>query len=337
MPKKILLRADGNKKTGLGHLYRLIALTDIYRDHFDCVFLTKHSTSRDIFTNNYPLEFIPDELSIDEEPQWIFHKYSPIDYIIILDGYSFDNDYQKKLKHLGYSIVYIDDMNKGPFYADAVINHAPGLRVEDFRSYGQTQFYLGSKYAILRPEFLEAAKVKRSINHIDTLFICFGGADNYNLTKKVLEAVLDINQISTINIVVGNAYSDELLLSLENHQEKKINIYKNVNSKNLIAIMLQSNMAISPASTISLEICCIKMPLLAGYFVDNQKNIYNGLKANNAIYLGEDFRKNKTTDFKRKIELILRAENYQIIMENQANLLDEKIANRLLDIVKFLK
>ena len=35
MTKKIIFRADGNATTGLGHLYRLFALVEMYKNDYD--------------------------------------------------------------------------------------------------------------------------------------------------------------------------------------------------------------------------------------------------------------------------------------------------------------
>ena len=43
--KKIICRADGNANTGLGHLYRLFALYEIYKDYYEVIFVTKSSST----------------------------------------------------------------------------------------------------------------------------------------------------------------------------------------------------------------------------------------------------------------------------------------------------
>ena len=35
--KKVVLRADGNSKIGLGHVYRLLALAEMLKEDFECV------------------------------------------------------------------------------------------------------------------------------------------------------------------------------------------------------------------------------------------------------------------------------------------------------------
>ena len=42
-------------------------------------------------------------------------------------------------------------------------------------------------------------------------------------------------------------------------------------------LMTQSKIGICTSSTVALECCAINMPLIVGYLVNNQKNIYDGL------------------------------------------------------------
>ena len=46
LKRKIYFRADGNADIGLGHVIRCLALADILKDEFECVFATR-------FVNKY--------------------------------------------------------------------------------------------------------------------------------------------------------------------------------------------------------------------------------------------------------------------------------------------
>jgi len=55
--------------------------------------------------------------------------------------------------------------------------------------------------------------------------------------------------------------------------------------------MQSCQMAIAPASTILYEVCSVKMPVLSGFYVGNQKQIYQGLVDENVVFAGGDFSK----------------------------------------------
>ena len=214
MKKKILFRADGNSQTGLGHLYRLFALVEMYKDSFDFIFVTKATSTLEVIPKNYSLELIPDEISIDDEPKWLSNVFSPSEYIIIADGYQFVSSYQKSLKSLDYFLMYIDDLTTEYMYADIVVNHSPSVVSSDFKSENYTQFALGMNYAILRPLFLDAASKTRKIDKIDTAFICFGGSDQLNLSLLATQALLE-------NITFKKIKEGDLLKWLKKQEKKR--------------------------------------------------------------------------------------------------------------------
>ncbi|WP_225035915.1 UDP-2,4-diacetamido-2,4,6-trideoxy-beta-L-altropyranose hydrolase [Winogradskyella sp. SM1960] len=333
--RKIIFRADGNSIIGLGHLYRLLSLAEMVQDTVDFQFLIQESTLQEIIPNNYNRTIIPKSVAIKNEPDWISQNFVSNDYIIIIDGYQFESSYQKGLKTKGYKLIYIDDLATEHMYADVVINHSAAFKENDYKKEIYTQFALGTDYALLRPEFLDFASKNRAIDHVDTAFVCFGGADPFHLTEMAVRALLDLHQIEKINVVLGGAYSDKEVFSLAN-TTTKIKIYKNISSKEIAEVMRSSNIGIVPASTILYELCCIKMPILSGYYIENQKNIYKEFVEKKIIFDGGDFRDYKSEDFKNKISAIISEKSYVSYLNNQNSVIDGKSKARLLGLINQL-
>ncbi len=333
--KELIFRADGNSEIGLGHLYRVFSLVEMLKEEYCFVFLTKGSSMLEIIPEKYTIKIIPEDLSILEEADWIINNYSSNENIIIADGYQFISGYQEKIKQSGFQLVYIDDLIVEHMSADIVINHSPGITSEDYLNEDYTQFALGTEFALLRPCFLELAKKNREIKEINSAFVCFGGADPFNLTIKAVEGLLESRGIETIHIVLGAAYKDEQISVLEK-KYKSIKIYKNLSELELIRVMLQCNIAIAPSSTILYEICCVKMPVLSGYYVDNQKKIYKELLKKSIIYGGDDFTNYKANDFKDKIEDIISSKLTLKYIGNQKKHFDGKSKVRFLGMINQL-
>ena len=76
----------------------------------------------------------------------------------------------------------IDDIHAYPFYAKAIINHSGGLKPTDYQALPGTLFYLGLRYALLRDDFLQAARNRNHKRDPGNCLICFGGADPGNKT-----------------------------------------------------------------------------------------------------------------------------------------------------------
>ena len=125
MTKKIIFRADGNATTGLGHLYRLFALVEMYKKDYDFVFITKKTSILNIIPSAYKTKLIPESISIEQEPGWLVSLFNYNEYIIIADGYQFISTYQRQIKEKGFKLIYIDALAKEQMFADVVINHSP--------------------------------------------------------------------------------------------------------------------------------------------------------------------------------------------------------------------
>jgi UDP-2,4-diacetamido-2,4,6-trideoxy-beta-L-altropyranose hydrolase len=332
MEKKILFRADGNSEIGLGHLYRLFSLVEMLKDNFKFIFLTSENSALNIIPENYQQKIIPKEITIDKEPDWIYEEFEVHKHILITDGYQFNSGYQKKIKEIGFKLIYIDDLASEHMFADIVINHSPNINIENFSCETATKFALGTQYALLRPTFLELSKKENVLNQIDTAFVCFGGADPYNLTLKVTKALLNINQVKKINIVLGGAYAHKEIYCIT---QKNIKIFQNLSETELSKVMIDSNFAIAPASTILYELCCVKMPILSGFFVDNQEGIYKGFTKNKAIFEMGNIRDFDVECFEKKLHLFFKSDKLKFI-DGQKKIFDKNIKERFKKLISIL-
>ena len=283
--ERLIIRADGNALIGLGHVMRALALVELFRKDFDCCFAIQNP-SDDV--KNLILKYcsciIELPASSDYKAEISYLKENSIleNSWVILDGYHFDTDYQKEIKKCGCKLISIDDIHSFAFVSDFVINHAPGVHEASYAIASNTQMLLGLDYAILRKAFMSQALIGRVINDVKSIFICVGGADPDNITCKYLSSVLMVDRIESIYIVIGSAFCfrEELNKIVHSNMHKKIEIFQNLNENELVALMLSSDFALAPASTVSIELAAVGIGLLIGFYVENQKNIYSGMLKN---------------------------------------------------------
>lgn len=333
--KTIVFRADGNATTGLGHLYRLFALVEIYKSYFEVVFVTKKSSNVEVIPQDYNPFFIPIDITIENEPEWLKKHFNPSQHIIIADGYQFDSNYQKQIKRQSFKLIYIDDLVQGNMYADILINHAANINPSQYATSTNTTLALGTDYAILRPAFIKAAQNKREITNISDAFVCFGGADALDLSLKATKALMRIAQIKAIHVVLGAAYSHSDIFELAK-SNGNIKLYQNLDEVSLCQLMNECQLAIAPASTIVYELCSVKMPILSGYFVDNQKNIYSALLKEGAIYGAGDLTNFSSEDFKEHLEKFLEQNHFDSYLKVQQRLFDGQSPNRFIHLLNTL-
>ncbi|MDO5978850.1 UDP-2,4-diacetamido-2,4,6-trideoxy-beta-L-altropyranose hydrolase [Flavivirga spongiicola] len=332
--KKIIFRADGNSKTGLGHLYRIFALIEMLKENYEYVLITRADSELIIIPKSYSVEVIPSKISITEEPDWLLEKYETTNSIVIADGYAYDSNYQKSIKKVGYKLIYIDDLTATEMFADVVINHSLVVKPEHFKAKPETEFALGSHYAMLRPKFIEIAKKSKQPSNVKEVFVSFGGADFYDLTSKAVRALTNLNYVKKIHVLIGAANKHKNIYKIE-EENSNVVIHKNLPEAEVLDVMEKCQLAIVPSSTISYEVCSVKMLVICGYFIDNQELIYNGLREKKVIFPAGDFTHYDVIRFERvineAIELDMTEQNE--MLRNQKTLFDGNQKERFLDII----
>src|SRR5690606_24270409 len=127
---------------------------------------------------------------------------------------------------------------------------------------------------LLRPAFLEAAKTQRHIDRIETVLICFGGADSKNLTQQTLETVLKYKEFKKVIVITGSAYLFKEQLDITVKSDERAKHYHSVGEQEMAGFLLKSDLAIVPASGILLEALACGCRVISGMYADNQKFLY---------------------------------------------------------------
>lgn len=281
---KIAIRADGGQQIGLGHLIRCIALAHMLKRNFEIFFYCKE---------------IPDEILIEINSEGFnfyrleheedFFEHISNNSITVLDGYSFNTDFQIKVKSTGSKLVCIDDLHKIEFVADLIINHSPGISPLEYKTQPYTQFALGLEYSLLRPVFLDQAKKKRIIREIKNVFICFGGSDPGNYTRKVLHTIIDYSYFRKIIVVIGPAYHDIESIESLIHSDFRIDLRQSLTSHKMLMVMKEAELAIVPSSGILYEAFAAGCKVISGKVMDNQIFFYENLKKEGLFIDAGDF------------------------------------------------
>ncbi len=288
MNSKIFFRADGNASIGLGHVIRSLALAEMLKNDFECIFVIQNPSEYLVSEIKKTCEhflIFPETTEILNEAQNFANQITKND-IVVLDGYKFVTAYQQILKNKCRKLICIDDVHSCHFVADVVINHAGSALRNHYSAEFYTSFCLGFDYALLRKPFLQAAEVKRNIEKFDTAFVSMGGGAILNVSLKILKTLNAISEIKRINFVRGSKeiFENEIIPFLKNTETEKIKVFENVDAAEMVELLQNSDVAICPASTLSLECCSVGIGLFCGYTVDNQVEIHSDLAAKNLIF-----------------------------------------------------
>jgi UDP-2,4-diacetamido-2,4,6-trideoxy-beta-L-altropyranose hydrolase len=285
---KVYLRADGDYKIGLGHVHRLLALSEILKYHFDCIFIINNPLPGVL---DLILETCIDCISIN--PEIKDHEFSIYKQrftsrdIVVLDGYKFDTQHQQEIRKLSGSLVCIDDIHNYHFLADVIINPAGGIREFEYSKEKDTLLFTGPHYALLKSVFQNQALGEKKDGEI---FICLGGADPENHTLKTLKHCR--NHFSGIcNVVVGEAYSHlEGLYLIANAYGESVRIWKNLKPSALADLMGQCAVAVCSASGVAYEFITTGGETYILQTADNQHSLYQFLINESLAFDFSDFR-----------------------------------------------
>ncbi|MEX6688453.1 UDP-2,4-diacetamido-2,4,6-trideoxy-beta-L-altropyranose hydrolase [Danxiaibacter flavus] len=321
--KKVYFRVDGNTEIGLGHIVRSCALANMLRERFECHFFVRdylEITKNNVVEAGAILHIMDSGITLVEERE-AFANSIDSNVIVVLDGYSFNTDYQITIKQRGNKLVCIDDIYSFHFVSDVVINHAGGIDREAYSIEPYTRLYLGLKYAMLRSPFLKSAYGHTMPNERDA-FICFGGADPKNDLLIALSRLPEWMTSMTINIVIGGAYRyEEELIGFLANKNWRYKLHKNLNASSMSHLMTKCSIAICSPSSVALEYLAVsdgKLFLIV--IADNQRDFYNYLLSEKLGFPFDNLR-----------------EQVHVDLEFRRSLFDGKQKSRYLEIFNSLK
>ena len=310
MSSNIVIRVDASREIGYGHISRCMVLAEALESKFNITFVSKlmpeNLIQRIIFSG---FNFI----KIDNNHNLsIFEKA-----IVILDGYRFNSNYQKQIKLVATRLICVDELRDIYYHADVVINNQPCLSRKNFFCEEHTKIYTGINFSLLRKEFIEISSKQNKSKTIDgqkTFFVCFGGSDPYNFSKKIVEFLLKEIKLCNVNLVLGDGYDH-----ISDFKSNQVNIYKSLDAANLIRLIKKSDIAILTASTIMLEAFCVGIPVISGWYDDKQKKTLECLHEMGYILNTGDYRVNFNN---RMLHLLKTIDNAKLIsfVEKQKNI-----------------
>lgn len=302
--KKIVLRADGNRIIGHGHVYRLLALAEILREDFECCFAISsplESIKIEIQRLNIQLielpffEYkLPNQRLPNEEINFDLQPFLNGNEIVVIDGYWFGLNYQSQIKNIGSRLVCIDDFCNINTCADAIINHAPNIDLSTLPSHFNSIFYSGLDYAILRNVFYRPIEPNKSNNC--KAFVSLGGSDYFGYSIILTQYILQLNYFQEVNVLCSHSFTDETIQQLNrlSTNNTKVNVQFNLSAPQIVDLLDQCTHAFVSASTVLFEAYARGLYCFAGYYTENQRLIYNGytnlnLAAGLGIFSALDF------------------------------------------------
>lgn len=267
--------ADASKEIGYGHFTRSLALVDMLKENFDCIFFTQSPTS---YQKEEVLKICKlVELPSTDDKFSLFLDFLSGDEIVVLDNYFFSSDYQKRIKDKGCKLVCIG-ANDRHYYADILFNYVEN-NSSVFSIEPYTQVCLGIEWMLLREPFLINWNQKKR-EKLSAITICFGGTDQFELTECCISIIKNNFTIDRINLIATSSFEEKRIKSLK---EKGISCYIDISAREVAEVFSKTDCAIVSASTVAQEALACGVIVLCGYYVSNQEKMYRKLLSEGCI------------------------------------------------------
>lgn len=269
---KIIIRADGGKSIGMGHIMRTSVLADSLKLHCKVVYA---SINKPDYENgiSYVRQKGYDVILLDEI-NWIEQLCEQEADCLITDNYQVDEYYFEQTKKYFKYTGYIDDMDHIPFYnMDFIINQNIYASDLVYNTNSNTNLFLGTKYVMLRDEFRNITK-KHINKDISNIMITTGGTDPNKDTIRILNDLVKYDLDTTIHVVIGNSFSIKCIEQIKEISEHNscIKLYFNANMSELMQI---ADVAIAGCGSTLYELSACTTPTIGIVIADNQKMVAN--------------------------------------------------------------
>lgn len=291
---QLLVRADADSRSGVGHVMRCLALAEAWHRHGGDVVLLSYRADLKLRRKYQASGAMVSEIGarhpagadLGDTVGAIRRSRAAHGQVpwVALDGYHFDTAYQSALRAAGCRLLVLDDAAQLPRYdADIVLNHAvhaPQLR---YPCAPETVLLLGARFALLRREFqLQTRHPKPPAPAAQNILVTLGGSDPVNATAKIMGALAQCSPADwTARIVVGpvNPHGKSLRAIAA---AAPCPVVLETSPRSLAPLMRWADLAVTAAGGTCWELAAIGVPMITVVVAANQRPIASALAANGA-------------------------------------------------------
>lgn len=294
----LLIRADAHLKIGTGHIMRCFALGEAFKSRGGSVAFLSYCDSSSLRQRiiDGGFEFIPIEKSVPEssdidivlENISRITQHKPNDVWFVLDGYHFSSEYQRKIKENGHRLLVVDDTAHLDYYfADIIINQNIHAKHLTYSCSPRTRLLLGTRYVLLRSEFLAWRNWQRQIPpRARNVLVTLGGSDPDNVTLQIIKAFKKANVADIEVAVIAGASNPNLDLLKATAADKPFAIKVLDNVKKMVDLMAWADVAVAAGGITCWELAFMGVPTLVIVLAENQRLNADALvKAGSALNL----------------------------------------------------
>jgi len=279
----LLIRADASKNIGTGHIMRMVALGQAWRDSggksvFLCAEITPALGKR-LKEEGFSCERLDASPGSDEDIELTcsaISRHGNCSALVVLDGYQFGSGFQAKLKRRGCHLLVMDDYGHADaHHADWVLNQNISASENLYQTNADhARLLLGTKFALLRSEFLKFRGWSRKIPKVArNILVTLGGADPANVTARIVQSLATLD--FQVRVIVGgsNPHLESIRHAVEAFGNERARFELLVDSNNMPELMAWADLAIAAGGSTAWELAFMGLPGIFFVLADNQQAI----------------------------------------------------------------
>lgn len=284
MVEPLLIRADASPEIGTGHVMRCLALAQAWQaDGSSATFVGSMTSAleRRLAEENIEVRSLDVGAgSLDDADETARHARNLGASWVVVDGYHFGGEYQRRLREAGLRMLFIDDYGHADWYgADLVLNQNIDAEESLYEPRADhADLLLGPKFALLRKEFWPWRSPRRRPRRTaDHVLVTLGGADPKNLTEKVVRALgkMDIQDLHVTAVVGGSSSHEEAIRATVEEVGDSVEVRSDVDD--MAGLMAESDVAVSAGGSTCWELSFMGIPSVVIELAENQQGIAEGL------------------------------------------------------------
>jgi UDP-2,4-diacetamido-2,4,6-trideoxy-beta-L-altropyranose hydrolase len=289
----LLLRADATAQVGAGHFMRSLALaeacvarggTAVLLSRCDSPALRARAEAAGVRVDALPAGA---ELDLSVLREWIGANAADAGTWLVVDGYGFDADYLRAGRDCGVRTLVLDDTAALAEYpADAVLNQNLDGPDRAYPTEPGTVLLVGTRYALLRREFLPWRDEVRPIApDAGRILVTLGGADGANATQRVLDGMASAGEgMEEVRVIVGPANPHRAALEAWAEASALPVRLLDGGTASMPEQMAWADVAVSAAGSTCWELAALGVPSLLLVVADNQAALAREMEARGAAW-----------------------------------------------------
>ena len=346
----IVFRVDSSSKIGYGHIMRCLSLADALRKtmsieiFFICKFL-KGNAEKIIEERGYKIGFINDT-SDGSKFDWSDDVIRTINFIspyrpswLVVDNYNINHKWHRRIRPYVSNLMVIDEKIDRNFDCDLLLDQTLDRQIREYidKVPKGCKILTGSKYSLLRAEFLELRKKaiyrRKGTKKIQSLLVSLGGSSLANeYVVMILKAInrFEWQHRPRVDVVLGDRNYISNIAELLPEFDCKIHTYVN----NMWDFILKSDIAFGAGGTSIWERCCLGLPTIAIGIAENQRVALERVHKVGGLYSIGCCKQVPNEEINKAISYLLSSDdNYSSMVKKSLNVCDGQGVNRVCQIM----